>query len=307
MNDWNLPIYAFFHPTPTIGYKEGHRYHEFHCFVSTCNKSVHQFLDKKDAGSTSNLHKHTKICRGLDMVKAAMGAQNASEARQILSESKDGSIAAAFQIKGKGKVTYSHRQHTQTETKWVWSPSIDACSWESHRAEIICWVSENAQPFSIVNDCGFKKLIKTGWPEYYLPSPTTVLRDVHLVFAHLRQHIASLLCVSDCSKINRKKLKQHTETWREAPFHNRHLEIFQSPSLCCIDGSFQTWGKTCVPNSRCHRGGQGQSYAGCILIMILTLSTSPIVVSTLPLHSQMSWRNLVCWIKWAFIHILEWC
>ena len=72
MDDWNSPIYAFFHPIPTIGYKDGRRYHEFHCFASTCSKSVHQFLDKKDAGSTSNLHKHAKICWGLDTVKAAM-------------------------------------------------------------------------------------------------------------------------------------------------------------------------------------------------------------------------------------------
>ena len=109
MNDWNSPIYAFFHPTPTIGYKEGRRYHEFHCFASTCNKSVRRFLDKKDSGSTSNLHKHAKICWGMDTIKAEMGTQNASDARKILSESKDGSIAVAFQIKGKGKVTLMNR------------------------------------------------------------------------------------------------------------------------------------------------------------------------------------------------------
>ena len=117
MEDWNSPIYAFFHPIPAIGYQEGRRYHEFHCFASACRKSVRRYLDKKDAGSTSNLHKHAKICWGSDTVKVAMGTKNASEARQILAQSKDGSIAAAFQIKGKGKVTYSHRQHTRTETK----------------------------------------------------------------------------------------------------------------------------------------------------------------------------------------------
>jgi hypothetical protein len=180
MDDWNSPIYAFFHPIPTIGYKDGRRYHEFNCFALTCKKSVRRFLDKKDAGSTSNLHKHAKICWGLDTVKAAMEAQNASEARQILSQSKDGSISAAFQIKGKGKVMYSHRQHTRTETK----------------AEIVRWVSENARPFSIVSDRGFKNLMKTGRPEYYLPSPTTVSRDVRLVFARSRQRIAALLQVS---------------------------------------------------------------------------------------------------------------
>ena len=73
---------------------------------------------------------------------------------------------------------------------------------ESHRAEIVRWVSENARPFSIVNDRGFKNLMKTGRPEYYLPSPTTVSRDVCLVFARSRQRIALLLRVSNCLKLN---------------------------------------------------------------------------------------------------------
>jgi hypothetical protein len=83
---------------------------------------------------------------------------------------------------------------------------------ESHRAEIVRWVSENARPFSIVNDRGFKTLMKTGRPEYYLPSPTTVSRDVRLVFARSRQRIASLLRVSDCSKTKLKRLKKLTES-----------------------------------------------------------------------------------------------
>jgi hypothetical protein len=49
--------------------------------------------------------------------------------------------------------------------------------------------------------------MKTGRPEYYLPSPTTVSRDVRLVFARLQQRIATLLRVSDCSKMNVKKAK----------------------------------------------------------------------------------------------------
>ena len=117
MEDWNSPIYAFFHPVPTAGYHDGQHYHEFHCFKSTCRKTIHWFLDKKDAGSTSNLHKHANICWGVNIVKAEMAVKNASEAQEILSKSKDGSIAATFQVKGKGKVTYSHRQHMQTETK----------------------------------------------------------------------------------------------------------------------------------------------------------------------------------------------
>jgi len=65
-----------------------------------------------------------------------------------------------------------------------------------NRAEIVRWVSENARPFEIVKDRGFQSLMKTGRPEYYIPSPSTVSRDVHLVFAHTRQRISKMLRVS---------------------------------------------------------------------------------------------------------------
>lgn len=117
MESWNSPIYAFFHPVPTIGKEDGHPYHTFHCFAKSCSKSVCRYLDKKDASSTSNLCRHAMSCWGTETVKAAMDTANTSDAREVLSKSKDGSIAAAFQLKGKGKVTYSHRQHTWMETR----------------------------------------------------------------------------------------------------------------------------------------------------------------------------------------------
>lgn len=67
--------------------------------------------------SALHLHKHAKACWGEETVKKTMEASNASEAREVLSKSKDGSIAAAFQFKGKGNISYSHRQHTRTETR----------------------------------------------------------------------------------------------------------------------------------------------------------------------------------------------
>jgi hypothetical protein len=122
-----------------------------------------------------------KKCWGEDVVKAAMDAgSTATDARGVLSKSKDGSISTAFEFKGKGRVTYSHRQHMKGET----------------HTEIVCWVSENARPFKIVSDCGFKRLIKTGRPEYYIPSLTTVAHDIHLVFAHTQKCIARMLQVS---------------------------------------------------------------------------------------------------------------
>ncbi|KAF8996272.1 hypothetical protein BDQ17DRAFT_1517332 [Cyathus striatus] len=77
------------------------------------------------------MHKHARSCWGDDNVKLAMEMKNADDTRRALQECKDSSIAAAFCIKGKGKLTYSHRQHTHAET-------------------------------CIVNDHRFKVLMKTG-------------------------------------------------------------------------------------------------------------------------------------------------
>jgi hypothetical protein len=37
--------------------------------------------------------------------------------------------------------------------------------------------------------------MKTGRPEYYLPSPSTVSRDVRLVFANIRKRMAKMMQV----------------------------------------------------------------------------------------------------------------
>ena len=60
------------------------------------------------------------------------------------------------------------------------------------------WVSESLRPFDIVKDRGFQSLMKTGRPEYYIPSPSTVhvSHDVQLVFAQTRQRVATMLQVS---------------------------------------------------------------------------------------------------------------
>jgi len=117
--DWNSPVYAFFEPVPNVGHEGGRRYHEFLCAAKGCQKKVQRYLDKKDAKSTSNMRKHAKLCWGADVVEAADRTKNAKEARDSVIKplTKDGSIMAIFERVGKGKVTYSHRQHTKTETK----------------------------------------------------------------------------------------------------------------------------------------------------------------------------------------------
>jgi hypothetical protein len=119
---WTSPIYAFFNPTPDIEYVNGRRCHVFTCAAKSCKQRVRRFLDKGDAGSTSNLRKHAVSCWGEASVKSITELSNIKDARESVKSIKEtGSITASFERKGKGKVTYSHRQHMKTETKYMGS------------------------------------------------------------------------------------------------------------------------------------------------------------------------------------------
>jgi hypothetical protein len=105
-------------------------------------------------------------------------------------------ITAAFERTGKGKMTYSHQQHTSTESRYSCSLKLVSESLLSVlicRAEIVRWVAENMRPFKIVSDRRFQSLMKTGRPEYYIPSPSTVSQDVKLVFKNARSWMAKML------------------------------------------------------------------------------------------------------------------
>lgn len=125
---------------------------------------------------------------GEPAVTAMTSLPNIKEAcKSVIGIKNTGSITAAFEKKGRGKLTYSHRQYTKTETKCICHPLQKSVAFlTTCRAAIVCWVCENLCPFSIVHDQGFRILIKTGRPEYYLPSPSTVSHDVRLVFANKR-------------------------------------------------------------------------------------------------------------------------
>ena len=180
--EWTAPIYAFFKPVPVIEYVDDHRCHIFQCAASKCkhkSRGVRQFLDKEDAKSTSNMRKHAKKCWGDEVVALVDKAKNAHEVcvTTVKGALDPQLITTAFERKGKMK--YSHQQHTKTEA----------------RAEIVRWVAESKRPFEIVADCGFQSLMKTGWPDYYIPSPTTVSRDVKKVFVNVHQRMAKMLQV----------------------------------------------------------------------------------------------------------------
>ena len=48
----------------------------------------------------------------------------------------------------------------------------------------------------IVDDPGFHWLMKTGRPQYRIPSARTVARDVHVVFRRVKECITKMLKVS---------------------------------------------------------------------------------------------------------------
>ena len=74
-------------------------------------------LDTSDHKLTSNLKHHATVCWGLEIVNDTLEAKvDIMSAHQTLSKMRDGSITASFEWKGKGKVSYSHRQHTKAET-----------------------------------------------------------------------------------------------------------------------------------------------------------------------------------------------
>jgi hypothetical protein len=95
----------------------------FMCAAGRCRgkngRDVRRFLDTTDARSTSGLRRHAKNCWGSEAVEAADATKDLESARLVLSKTKlrDGSITAQFERIGKGKVTFSHRQHTTTEAR----------------------------------------------------------------------------------------------------------------------------------------------------------------------------------------------
>lgn len=120
MKNWTSPIYAFFKPHPKIVYIDSRVAHEFRCTGRGCKFTTRRFLDKKDKSSTGNMIRHVKSCWGEEAYAAATQCGTSNDARQNVTKplAMSGSITAAFSRVGKGKVSYSHRQHTKAETKY---------------------------------------------------------------------------------------------------------------------------------------------------------------------------------------------
>ncbi|KAF8731042.1 hypothetical protein AX14_005280 [Amanita brunnescens Koide BX004] len=143
--------------------------------------TMHWFLDTKDACSTGNMQKHVRACScwGEAALTAADSAANADEVctKIVGGILKNGLITEAFEQKGKGKRTYPNWPLTRSEIK----------------VEIVRWVCIRVWPFDVVGDEEFHFLMKLGWVDMYIPSPSTVSQDVQLVFIKTCQRIANML------------------------------------------------------------------------------------------------------------------
>ena len=99
--------------------------HDFTCNAKHCKgkgkypQQVCRYLDTRDNKSTGSLHCHAKLCWGDEIVAKADETKDVGIAHAGLkgAKLKDGSITAVFKRTGKGKVTYSHRPHTNAETR----------------------------------------------------------------------------------------------------------------------------------------------------------------------------------------------
>ncbi|PIL26839.1 hypothetical protein GSI_11103 [Ganoderma sinense ZZ0214-1] len=136
------------------------------------------YLDTKDVMSTSNLWCHAQKCWGKDVMEASLKVMNREEVREDIVKSilMTGTITTHFERK-QGLITYRNQPHTHTET----------------HAEIVKWVCKSVYPFTIMKDPGFQMLMKTGPPNYYILSPSTVARDVKAIFARTCTRIANVL------------------------------------------------------------------------------------------------------------------
>lgn len=129
------------------------------------------------------MRRHAVLCWGEDAVRAADSAKNLAEVREkiVAPLARNGSITDTFERKP-GNITYSHKPHTQVES----------------RTEIVKWLAENLRPYKVVSDRGFLSLMKTGRPGYFVPSPSTVARDMKAVYIRARNRIAKMLQVCHC-------------------------------------------------------------------------------------------------------------
>ena len=107
---------------------DGWQVHKFKCTAALCKghgknaRIVRHYLDTTDRNSTGNLRKHARLCWGDEILQGVDTCADQDSAHAGLDKAtkqRDGSITAAFERKGKGKLTYLHRQHMKVEARFI--------------------------------------------------------------------------------------------------------------------------------------------------------------------------------------------
>ncbi|KAI0697428.1 hypothetical protein C8T65DRAFT_582743 [Cerioporus squamosus] len=233
---WRSCVYTFFKAEVTIKVVDGRRALEFRCAAKHCRigTPVRRYLDKGDRSSSGNLLKHAKSCWGAEAVLQAKQIGDVTRVRNTLVANilKNGCITEYF-APAKRSVTYSNRPLSRVQIRF----------------EFVRWVSESYRPFAVATDPGFLRLMKTGRPGMYIPSPTTISRDVKITFAGGRCRLAAML------RAYPGRLHFATDAWT-APNHRPfvaftvHLEVEGATLSIILDivelAKVRTWS----PNMR---------------------------------------------------------
>ncbi|KAJ6632563.1 hypothetical protein B0H10DRAFT_1624834, partial [Mycena sp. CBHHK59/15] len=160
-----------------IEYRGGKLHHTFTCGARNCKHTITRNQTTKDSNSTKNLRVHAKKCWGEDNVVAAEKVKSLAAARKLLKENsgvRSQRLTDIFRAhEAGGGESFSHVPLTN----------------EQSRAEHVRWVSESLCPFVIAKDRAYRRLMKSGRPSAYIPSPTTIARDVKLLFNKTRERL----------------------------------------------------------------------------------------------------------------------
>ncbi|EJF62536.1 hypothetical protein DICSQDRAFT_13360, partial [Dichomitus squalens LYAD-421 SS1] len=209
---WRSPVYGFFRPDVEVSYKNGQRSHVFRCAAKGCKAEVRRYLDTHDRASSGNLFKHARACWGDEVVDHAIELGDADVVREKVVKAKleSKSITDFFQQKNPDKLKFSHRLLTKAETR--------------------C----DLRPFTTLKDRGFLMIVKCGHPGFYVPSPTTVSRDVKVVFVATRKRLARML------QSYPGRLSFATDAWTSPNHHSFvaitiHLELRGKPLRMLLD------------------------------------------------------------------------
>jgi hypothetical protein len=132
---WTSVYYSFFKDDVKVKYtkdKDNCKYHEFTCLHPSCGATIKRYLDEKDATSTRSLKYHVEeACKAWgpgisDVVSSAKDAKTIGDGRTIASGYiKTGRITHTFQRKDNTRITYSIRNHTFDEIRYIPAPCSD--------------------------------------------------------------------------------------------------------------------------------------------------------------------------------------